>query len=139
MIKTKFVPTVVAILVVVAAAYILFPNYTRTTEGQEKREIILNVSFTPDNRYDCRAEGPWLTERVTIHARVGAIQWPVARECDSPWVRTTYASPGEVVEIRAEQYAGHDLVCTITQLGWEPATDRAYGPSRIKCRWVVRV
>ena len=137
MIKTKFIPTAVVIVVAVVAFYVLFPSFRGTKDGP-RNLVTMVVIFTPADRNECSEENQGITGRVLIQARVGSDNWPPERKCHSPWEATTYAAPGQVVEVRVEQYTGLDLTCSIVQLGYEPVTRHGYGPSRFACRWTVK-
>lgn len=135
--KTRFIPTVVAIGIIVVAAYILFPfNRPPAKPGDPGAVVTVTVTFSP-NRSGCPEPGRTLSDRVAITMRVGPDNHPMERVCESPWHRTVYPSKGQVVEVRAEQYFGLDLTCVIVQVERPPATDSKYGPSRIHCRHVV--
>lgn len=136
--KTRFIPTVVVIGILVAAVYILFPFHRPLLKpGDPGAVVSVTVTFTPADRSGCTEPGRTLTDRVAIMMRVGPDNHPTDRECRSPWHRTVYPGKGQVVEVRAEQYFGIDLTCVIIQVDREPVTDSKHGPSRVHCRHTV--
>lgn len=138
MTKVKTIPTIMAIGIVVAAVYILFPFHRPPKQnGDPSAVVTVTVTFTPKDRSGCAEPGRTLTDRVAITMRVGPDNYPMERECRSPWHRTVYPSKGQVVEVRAEQYFGTDLGCVVHQVDRTPVSDNKLGPSRVHCRYVV--
>lgn len=135
MTKLKIIPTIVAIGILVAAVYLFFPFHRPLLKpGESGAVVTVTVTFIPADRTGCAQPGRSLTDRVAIMMRVGPDNYPMERECRSPWHRTVYPSKGQVVEVRAEQYFGTDLGCVIAQADREPVIDNKRGPSRVHCR-----
>lgn len=103
-VKTRFIPTAVALAVLSLGAVAVVPQFAKTDNGNgEDRNVVLTVDFIPVERTDARG--------VTI-ARTGGA---TTSRHESPWIDTVYVPRGSTISLTVTQHVNGYLRCVITQ------------------------
>lgn len=129
MIPTFLVLAVAGIIWVVASNLMAVPK-----KDPPEREVLVSVAFDPVQRSgEPLGPGRNLRDVVTIQLTVGTLFHPTERVTKSSWDRVLHPRRGERILLRAEQFAGNRISCSVVQVGARPVQDTRPGPATISC------
>lgn len=136
-VKTVFISTVVLVVGLFAAVYVV-PAVTSKMKEDESNVLVI-VTFDPSPRTGKPIQrGGQITDVVTIIVSIGSTTGGPAhvtpdKTTVSPWERFFYLPPGVKMTVSADQFTGGRLACDIKYRREGHVHNETSGPSGVTC------